>query len=51
MLVEDRITYESISASGVVVVARTAENIWSTGEVYVVNDWQSLNNSPVRDRY
>lgn len=45
---EDRITHESISASGVVVIARAAENICSTGEVYVVNEWQPLNSNPVR---
>jgi hypothetical protein len=46
---EDRITHESIGASGVVVIARTAEDIWSTGEVYVVNEVATLNSNPVRD--
>lgn len=51
MLMEDRITNESNSASGVVVIARTAENICSTGEVYAVNGGQPLNSKPVRDGY
>jgi len=47
----DRITYELISASGVVVIARTGKDIWSTGEVYAVNEWHSLNSNSVRNSY
>jgi hypothetical protein len=48
---EDKVTKEFIDASGVVVIARTAEDIESTGEVYVVNSRQLLNNELVRVRH
>jgi hypothetical protein len=41
----------ALMPAGVVVIARTREDIRSTREVYVANGWQPLNSRPVRDRY